>query len=44
LLPARAPAFSFSGPIMDWLDRVTWFLVIVLVIAALCFPINRDDP
>jgi hypothetical protein len=28
---------------MDWLDRVTWFLVIVLVIAALCFPINSGD-
>jgi hypothetical protein len=28
---------------MDWLDRVTWLLVIVLVIAAFCFPINRDD-
>jgi len=28
---------------MDWLDRVTWFLVIVLVIAALCFPFNRGD-
>ena len=28
---------------MDWLDRVTGVLVVVLVIAALCFPINRDD-
>ena len=28
---------------MDWLDRVTWFLVIVLVIAAFCFPINHGD-
>jgi hypothetical protein len=28
---------------MDWLDRVTWFLVIVLVVAAFCFPINRGD-
>jgi hypothetical protein len=28
---------------MDWLDRVTWCLVIVLVVAAFCFPINRDD-
>ena len=28
---------------MDWLDRVTWFLVIVLVIAAFCFPINRGE-
>jgi succinate dehydrogenase hydrophobic anchor subunit len=28
---------------MDWLDRITGILVVVLVIAALCFPINRDD-
>jgi len=28
---------------MDWLDRVTGVLVVVPVIAALCFPINRDD-
>jgi hypothetical protein len=34
---------SFPGPIMDWLDRVTWFLVVVLVVAAFCFPTNRGD-
>jgi len=28
---------------MDWLDRITAILVVVLVIAALCFPIDGDE-